>query len=309
MKDIKVLALVLVASLALAGCEEKNQEYYSKHIDSAKEKMDECNKNLDKAVKKSDEKLFIKITQDPECLAASDAIKEDRIQQAKLEQERKEAEQKQALETELTTIKNQIAGKSWQESINEYLKIEGCNALFSTPSPKCKAWKIIYNEKVDEGKKELIKLPFEGIKEQMGSLCKLDKRPNSNCSVAELVLEEKAKEDLANADIQTVEAKKSIYCAEDIYSSNACRKSWESAWDRESDKHVKFFTENDEEFINTFNSCADKIATLDAQKLEWSQKNDLERQITDTYPCYQAKMAYSKRGMGYSVRFEKKIEK
>ena len=36
MKDLKVLALVLVASLALAGCEEKNQDYYSKHIDSAK---------------------------------------------------------------------------------------------------------------------------------------------------------------------------------------------------------------------------------------------------------------------------------
>ena len=309
MKDIKVLALVLVASLALAGCEEKNQEYYSKHIDSAKEKLNECDKTLYKAMKENDEKLFTKITQDPECLAADSAITEDRKQQEKLEQERKEAEQKQALETELTAIKNQVAGKSWQESINEYLKVDECNALFSTRSPKCKAWKIIYNEKVDEGKKELIKLPFEGIKEQMGSLCKLDKRPNSNCSVAELVLEEKAKEDLANADIQTVEAKKSIYCAEDIYSSNACRKSWEDAWDRESDKHVKFFTENDEEFINTFNSCADKIATLDAQKLEWSQKNNLERQITDTFPCYQAKMAYSKRGMGYSVRFEKKIEK
>lgn len=44
MKDLKVLALVLVASLALAGCEEKNQEYYSKHIDSAKEKLNECEK-------------------------------------------------------------------------------------------------------------------------------------------------------------------------------------------------------------------------------------------------------------------------
>lgn len=44
MKDLKVLALVLVASLALAGCEEKNQEYYSKHIDCAKEKLNECEK-------------------------------------------------------------------------------------------------------------------------------------------------------------------------------------------------------------------------------------------------------------------------
>ncbi len=58
MKDLKVLALVLVASLALAGCEEKNQEYYSKHIDSAKEKLNECDKTLYKAMKENDEKLF-----------------------------------------------------------------------------------------------------------------------------------------------------------------------------------------------------------------------------------------------------------
>lgn len=304
MKDLKVLTLVLVVGLALVGCEEKNQEYYSQHIDSAKEKLDDCLKTLYKAIMQSDQTLFNKITQDTECQAASDAIKKDPI-----EQKIKEAKEKQALESELIAIKKQIAGKSWQESINKYLEVEECNSLFLKTSPQCKAWKMIYNEKVDEGKKELIKLPFEGIKEQMHSLCKLYKGPSSNCSLAELVLEEKAKEDLANADIQTVEAKKSIYCAEDINSSNACSKSWNNAWNRESDKHIKFFTENDEEFINTFNSCVDKVAAVDAQKLEWSQKNDLERQITDTYPCYQAKMAYSKRGMGYSVRFEKKIEK
>ncbi len=309
MKNLKVIGLILIAGLGLTECEEKNQEYYLKHIDSAKEKLEECRNDLNKAFRQNAEKLFEKIKNDTKCQAVENAIKEDRILKAKLEQERKAAEEKLALETEMAAIKNQIADKSWQKSINEYLKVEGCNVLFSAPSPKCKAWEIVYNEKVDEGKKELKQLSFEAIKEQMMSLCKLEQRRGSNCAVAQSALEEKATEDLANADIQTIESQKPLYCAEDIYSLKACRKSWEKAFDRENAKHIKFFTNNDDEFIKTFNSCADKIADIEAQNLKWNEKNTLERKITGTYPCYQAKETYIKRGMGYSVNFEKKIAK
>lgn len=189
------------------------------------------------------------------------------------------------------------------------MKVEGCNVLFSAPSPKCKAWEIVYNEKVNEGKKELKQLSFEAIKEQMMSLCKLEQRRGSNCAVAQSALEEKATEDLANDDIQTIESKKPLYCAEDTYTLNACRKSWEKAFDRESDKHVKLFTDNDDEFITTFNSCVDKMEAIEKQNLKWDEQNSLERKIKETYPCYQAKEAYIKRGMGYSVNFKNKIEK
>ena len=309
MKNLKVIGLVLIAGLGLAGCEKKNQEYYLKNIDSAKEKLKECSNDLEKAFSKKDEKLFEKIKNDTECQAAENAIKEDRILHAKLEQERKEAEEKQALEKDMAAIRDQIAGKSWQQSINEYMKVEECNTSFPKRSPKCKAWKIVYNEKVDEGKKELKQLPYEGIKEQMISICKLDQRKGSNCAVAQSALEEKATEDLANDDIQTIESKKSLYCADDTYTLNACRKSWENAFDRESDKHVKFFTDNDDEFITTFNSCVDKMEAIEKQNLKWEEQNSLERKIKETYPCYQAKQAYIKRGMGYSVNFKNKIEK
>ena len=309
MKNLKVIGLVLIAGLGLAGCEKKNQEYYLKNIDSAKEKLKECRNDIDKAISQKDEKLFEKIKNDTECQAAENAIKEDRILQAKLEKERKEAEEKQALETEMAAIRNQIAGKSWQKSINEYMKVEECNKFYTTSSPKCKAWKIVYDEKVDEGKKELKQLPYEDIKEQMISICKLDQRQGSNCAVAQSALEEKATEDLANDDIQTIESKKPLYCAEDTYTLNACRKSWEKAFDRESDKHVKLFTDNDDEFITTFNSCVDKMEAIEKQNLKWDEQNSLERKIKETYPCYQAKEAYIKRGMGYSVNFKNKIEK
>lgn len=309
MKNLKVIGLVLIVGLSLVGCEKKDQEYYLKHIDSAKEKLEDCRNDLDKAFRQKDDKLIEKIKNDTECQAAKNAINKERILQAKLEQERKAAEEKLALETEMTAIRNQIADKSWQKSINEYLKVEGCNVLFSAPSPKCKAWEIVYNEKVDEGKKELKQLPFEDIKEQMMSLCKFDRRQGSNCAVAQSALEEKATEDLVNADIQTIDSKKPLYCAEDIYFLNACRNSWQNAWNRENDKQVKFFTDNDDEFIKTFNACADKIADIEELNLEWREKNTLERKIIGTYPCYQAKKAHIERGLGYSVDFKKKIEK
>ena len=309
MINLKVIGLVLIAELSLVRCEKKNQEYYLKHIDSAEKKLKDCRNDLDLAFRQKDDKLIEKIRNHTECQAAKNAINEDRILQAKLEQERKAAEEKLALETEMTTIRNQIADKSWQKSINEYLKIEGCNVLFSAPSPKCKAWEIVYSEKVDEGKKELKQLPFEDIKAQMMSLCKFDRRQGSNCAVAQLVLEEKATEDLVNADIQTIDSKKSLYCAEDIYFLKVCKNSWQNAWNKESDKQVKFFTDNDDEFIKTFNSCADKIADIEELNLEWREKNTLEHKITGTYPCYQAKKAYIERGLGYSVDFKKKIEK
>ena len=106
MKNLKVIGLILITGLGLIGCEEKNQEYYLKHIDSAKEKLEECRNDLNKAFRQNAEKLFEKIKNDTKCQAVENAIKEDRILKAKLEQERKAAEEKLALETEMTAIKN-----------------------------------------------------------------------------------------------------------------------------------------------------------------------------------------------------------
>lgn len=62
-------------------------------------------------MKENDEKLFTKITQDPECLAADSAITEDRKQQEKLEQERKEAEQKTSFRNRTNSDKKPSSGQ------------------------------------------------------------------------------------------------------------------------------------------------------------------------------------------------------
>jgi hypothetical protein len=311
MKVLKVAAFVLIAGLGLTGCEEKNEEYYLKNLDSANEKLEKCSKALNEAFISNDENALEKLKEDAECKAASNAIQKDKQLKYELAKQRQEAERKQALEKELNAIKTQLAGKSWQASINEYLKVEGCRGLFaSSDNYKCKAWDTIYKEKVDEGKNELKQLPFDDIKTKMFSICKLDKRHKSNCDVAQSALEEKAADELANADIQTIESQEPHYCSDDIRHLSACRKSWDNAWDRESKKYVKQFIENDEEFINTFNSCVDKMTTLETRNdISWQEKDKIRRSIKETYPCAQAKDAYIKRGMGYTVNFKEKIEK
>ncbi|MFQ0970631.1 hypothetical protein [Gilliamella sp. BG1] len=308
MKALKNVLLILTTAMVLTGCEEKNEEYYLNNIDSANKKVEQCNQDLKKAFMASDKGGIEKVEKDPECRAAMSAIKKDKKIKYELENKRKEDERKQAVDSEMSAIKKQISGMSWGESVNEYLKVDECKSSFSfNKSPKCEAWETIYKEKVDEGKKELKQLSFNEIKAKMQSLCKLDKRTGSNCSVAEKALEEKATEELANADIQTIESKKSLYCADDLVFLPVCSISWEKAWKRENDKYIKFYTENNAEFITTYNSCIDKLEAVKSQKLDWNKESKLQKAIKEGYPCSQVKDAYTKRGMGYSW-FDKKIE-
>ncbi|MWN05434.1 hypothetical protein [Gilliamella sp. Pas-s95] len=308
MKALKNVLIILTTAMILTGCEEKNEEYYLNNIDSANKKVEQCNQDLEKAFIANDKGGIEKVEKNPECRAAMSAIEKDRKIKYELEKKRKEDEKKQAVESEMSAIRQQVSGMSWGESVDEYLKVDECKSSFSfNKSPKCEAWETVYKEKVDEGKKELKQLSFNEIKAKMQSLCKLDKRTGSKCSVAQKALEEKAADELANVDIQTIESKKSLYCAEDLVFQSACNVSWEKAWKKESDKYVKFYTENNAEFVATYNSCIDKLEAVKAQKLNWNEENKLQKAIKEGYPCSQVKDAYTKRGMGYSW-FYKKIE-
>lgn len=308
MKNLKAVIISLAAVLTLTGCGEKNEEYFLKNIDAAHKKIDECNKALEKAFTAKDRDTFEKAGKNIECQAAISAVQKDKRLKYELEQKRKEAEKKEAIQSELTAIRKQLNSLSWNDSINEYLKVEDCNRSFSlTRSPKCEAWKTVYDEQVDKGKKDLKQLSFDDLKIKMQSFCKLDKRMGSNCAVAQKALEEKANDELASADIQTIESEKSKYCASDIENLSVCYNSWHAAWKNKGDEFVKRYTENNAEFITTYNSCVDKLKEVDAQKLKWNEKNKLTRSIREGYPCSQVREAYSKRGMGYS-NFNKKIE-
>ena len=73
----KILLGVLVLGV-LAGCGEKNEEYYFQNLDKAKDKMTACKADAEKAFKNKDEKAFEKVRNNVECNAASDALQKQR---------------------------------------------------------------------------------------------------------------------------------------------------------------------------------------------------------------------------------------
>lgn len=311
MKTFKLLPLALIGAMALAGCEEKNEEYFLKNIDAATEKLEQCTQDFKKAFMAKDKNAAEKVSNNPECLAAESAIKKDKQLKDEQEKQRKEAEQKQAIDSAMADIQKQINGLTWTDVIEEYLKIDECKkALFSSTSgnPKCVAWETIFKEKVDEGKKELKQLSFDQLKTKMTSLCKLDKRTISNCSIAQEALQEKATEELANDDLQTIKAKEPIYCADDLKLLAVCRVAWNNAWQNQHNKLVKFYTQNNTEFVTTYNACIDKLEQVKAENSDFLKGIQLEETIRQTYPCRQVKDAYIERGIGYAPFEDGKLE-
>lgn len=307
MKILNTVVFVVAIALSLAGCEKKDYEYYSKNLDAAEAKREECSNGISKAQLEGDRKAYDKLINDEQCIAAKNAIINDKKLKAQLEREREEAEKQQALDAAKTIIVKETEGLTWQQTINEYLKDDECQEFtFGTSSAKCQAWKIIYDEKAQEGKDQLKQLSFDEIKGEMLSLCKLDSRTKSNCRVAEQALEEKAATELANDDLKTIEEKESIYCSDDLRFSSVCRSSWQKAWAKQNQEVVKFFVDNQAEFISTYNACVDKVVAIDSTVDDWSKRIELNQNIKDSYPCSQIREAAIKRGMSYT-NFKEKI--
>lgn len=298
---MKKIIGVCILGLFVAACSEKNEEYYLSNINAATEKLASCEKDMEKAFSSKDKEAFEKVANNPECNAAEKAIRKNKAIERELEKKRLEAERQKEFEAEIVAINELVNNMTWSESVNEYLKQTDCTQGFiMTKTPKCEAWEAIYRAKSDEGETELKLLTFEELKTKMFDLCKLDQRRGSNCSIAQTALAEKAVEELVNDDIQTIESKKETYCANDIKNLAVCNTSWNNAWKVKNDEWVKFYTENDVDFVKTYNVCVDQLEEIKSQNLKWNEKHQLEQSVTNTYPCQQAAKAYSTRGMGYS---------
>ena len=85
--------LILAAIFALAGCGDKDKQYYDKHIDEAEQKFTECREASRNANDGEERKS---INNDPECLAAKKSFREyeKTERQKRMEQENAERYQK-----------------------------------------------------------------------------------------------------------------------------------------------------------------------------------------------------------------------
>lgn len=308
----KIIGIALVG-LILAACGDRDENYFFENQNKAKEHLKSCEEKLMDALENGNEKKFNEINNDAECLAAESALKKQRQLDWQKEQEERELQKKLAEEKRLQDIADTKAlitadhqDKTWEKRVSEYLKQDCNTGWFSTPTTECAAWSEFYEEAVDEGKAQLTALDFADLKTKANEYCKLDQRSGSSCAVWQEALADKGSSELENADIYTIEARKEEFCSDDIRNLNVCNRSWGDAWRAKNDELIKFYTDNDAEFIITYNQCVDRVQEVEAKGLRYGEKNRAISAVTKAAPCEQAAGAYRNRGMGYA-QFQVKI--
>lgn len=307
----KIIGVALIG-LILAACGDRDQNYFFENQDKAKEQLKSCEKKLMDAIENGDKKKYEAVKSDAECLAAESALKKQRQLDWQKEQEERELQRKLAEEKKLQDIADAKAiivadhqDKTWEKRISEYLKND-CYRSWGRMTPECTAWKEFYDETVAEGKAQLVALDFADLKTKANDYCNLDQRSGSSCAVWQEALADKGSTELENADIYTIEARKEEFCSNDIRNLSVCNSSWGNAWRSQNDELIKFFTDNDAEFITTYNQCIDRIQEVEAQGLQYGEKYQALDAIKGAAPCSQVANSYRNRGMGYSP-FQAKI--
>lgn len=303
MKKI-VLSVVVVG--VLAGCGEKNEEYYFQNLDKAQDKMAACKADAEKAFKNKDEKAFEKVRNDAECQSASDALQKQRQIEYEQKVQARELEKKLAAEkraADIAAFKNTLItehkDKGWEDKLTEALKVE-CRPTFSEPTVECAAWKVFQNETIEEGLKSLDNSSFDEVVAKENEFCSRDKREGSACTVWGKSLVQKTESIVAELNLFDLEAQKSQFCDNKSLPYQVCQ-AWSKRWDEQSALLVKVFMDDFDVFKETYNACTQDIANIKSQKLGWSKESDAVNAITRFAPCYQASQAYTKRGLGYTA--------
>ncbi len=328
---MKKIILIGVLGAILVGCGDRDENYFFENQEKAASHLKSCEEKLMSALENGDKNKFETLRNDAECKAADSALKKQRQldyekeiaeyelqrKQRQLDREKEEAERelqrKLAEEKRLQEIAAEKAkiiaaneGNTWDKEISEFLK-QDCNPSgWGEPTVECTAWIEFYDEAKAKGKKALAQLDFVDLKAQSKEYCSLDQRRGSSCAIWQEALAEKGVEELKGADIDTIEARKDEFCADEIRNLAVCSTSWRQAWNDRNEALIKHFVDNDQEFVQTYNSCVDQLTAVEDKKLPYDQRYKEKSAITQTAPCQQAGNAYTKRGMGYSP-FDAKI--
>lgn len=193
----------------------------------------------------------------------------------------------------------------WKDSITEYQKFDCKRGIFQEQSPECKAWEIVYAEKVEEGNQKLGELSFEELRNSEQQYCSRDKITQPSCKMWEEVRNQKGEQFIIALSITDVEKTNSQFCDKDQYGS-LCG-VWKKIWNEKSEQLIKFLVDNDDEFKKTYNSCYEerRKAKSSSNNLD-EQTQNINNVITKT-PCLQAAEAYKQRNLGW-VTFDKAID-
>lgn len=301
MKKI-LLAIVMVATVGLAGCsEKKDKAYYLQNIDKAETKKAECEKKLIEALTNKDKKLVESLQQDAECQAAIDAVKEAR--QAKAEQERqaKEAKMREETDREKAKITQELGQTDWK-GVLHYVVNSDCAQQYANMFSKsgfivpkenyrCLAVEQLYAENLELGKAELSKLSYDELLNQEKDYCSKDKRPLSACALWETVLNEQAEKAFIEKSFEELDKQKAEYARYNDKHPASARKAFEKAFREKEKEVIENYTKNYDLLKQDYNQCIEKVKNIADYNARLA--------ITDAYPCSQTKSARSKLGLAF----------
>lgn len=312
MKKI-LLASIVAATFAISGCSEKDKAYYLQNIDKAEAKKTECENKIKEAWKSKDENTIKAVTQDAECNAAVEAIKEDRKIKAEQERLAREAQARAEIDKEKAKIKQELGQADWK-AIAHFVVNSECGQKyknsfsetgFAIPKDNsaCRAVEEIYQEATEQGKAELVKFPYNDLLAQEKEYCGKDKRPLSACSIWQKALGEQAEKAFEAQDLQTLEKQKADHGMFSNKYPHSVSKAFEKAFKAKEEAVIANYTKNYDLLKQDYNQCVEKL-----QKIGNDWKKHEERSVvSDFYPCEQAKKARLKLGLGYD-NFEKLME-
>ncbi|UNM96915.1 hypothetical protein MMG00_03420 [Ignatzschineria rhizosphaerae] len=303
---MKKMLIIGILGGILIGCGDRDETYFFENQKDAKETLKACEKRLETAITNGNEKEFKATIEDAECVAADSAIKKQRQltyekEQAERERLRKieEVKRLQVIAEAKAKIVAEHTGKSWQQNISEYFKKECTTGFMQTPTIECAAWEEYYHDAVTEGKRLLSQFSFDELKAKKQEFCNLDQRRGSACSVWTEARDEKGREGLKGLDLLALERAKMDYCDDQLMFSTLCQ-TWKNVWNSKSDELVKLLTNDDDLFMENYNTCFNEIQQIQNSDKSWFEKSDGESAIRNMSPCTQAATAYQRRGMGYN---------
>ncbi|MDG6882162.1 Uncharacterised protein [Phocoenobacter uteri] len=291
----KSILFLGLSTLVLTGCSEKDKAYYLSHIDDAKTKFKQCEKRMFEAMSSRDQEKFEAVGKDKECVAAEQALREDRKIQAEKKRLEEEALQKAEVSKARKQLDKKFANLDWKETAYQYVNSDCAKKFFIAPNNyECRAFKEIYDEKAEQGKQELLKNSLEQLVTSKKAYCSKDQRRYSACDIWKSAVKEQSKVEFSALDFDQLHRQSNKYCNYGSQYYDACSTLEEVAREKENmiiDQYVK----NYESLKKDYNQCVTKLAKIGDSYKVYKQRAE----IAENYPCPQAHLARLKLGLPF----------
>ncbi|OOH92397.1 hypothetical protein BMT54_00390 [Pasteurellaceae bacterium 15-036681] len=294
---------ILLVTLVLTGCSEKDKAYYLNNLDKAEAKKAECRSQQEKAFLAKDKQKLESLRKDAECQAAIEAIREHQQAEYERMKQEKAEKQKEAIAEARKQLDTTLSSSNWQNVAHHYVNNE-CSQkwVIKEDDYSCLALRELYEEKVVQGKNELLQYDFKKLLAEQNNFCTKDKRKFSVCDIWGQALKEKAEQAFSQVPFHELSRQREQYCNYDSPNYVACS-AWEKVYETKNKEAVDQFAQNYDVLKKEYNQCVDKLQKIGDHYSKYKERDA----VTEYYPCSQAKQARIKLNLPYD-HFKLKME-